>query len=330
MNSAPMAKAEQWIRSRNKFAWVTYCILHCLCFPLLLRGQTGDGQWIAFNRAGAPNSNLQCFTPNNVSVSGGNLVITTSSETASCSSFDLALATHHYTSGFVSMRTFNFLYGTLEVRAKFGGGARTGSWPIVWMEDASCQASDPTGTVDPCNGQEIDVAEILHGDFTHVNQQIHINDFTYNDGCTASTTDVSQNFHVYQLIWSAGSLVFKIDGTATCTINRPYVPSAPMYVKINNFVGSLGGAVDDSRLPWSTLVDYVKVTQGSNVIFNDDFNSSATVQPAPPTPASSYQPSHTLIPRALANWPLKVFIVCLLVGITITALKFCGPQRRVP
>jgi beta-glucanase (GH16 family) len=117
-----------------------------------------EGQWIAFNRAGAPNSDLQCFTANNVSVSGGNLVITSKAETARCSSLDLRTADYKYTSGFVSMRKFNFLYGTVEFRARFAGGANSGSWPAVWMADVSCQASDPTGTDDRCNGQEIDIA----------------------------------------------------------------------------------------------------------------------------------------------------------------------------
>jgi len=317
----------RWI----KLQWVTYCILCCLCFSLLLPAQTGaDGQWIAFNRAGAPNSDLQCFTPNNVSVSGGNLVIASRSEAATCSSFDLVSAAYRYTSGFVSMRTFNYLYGTLEVRAKFGGGTSTGSWPIIWMEDASCQASDPTGTDDHCNGQEIDVAEILNSDFAHVNQQIHVNDFAHNDGCTASAIDVSQNFHVYQLVWSAGSLVFKVDGASTCTINRSYVPSGPMFVKINNFVGNMGGAVNSSTLPWTTLVDYVKVTQGSAVIFNDDFNLDATVQSAQPAPPSSYHPSQAPISKALSHWSLRAFIICLAVVFVITAFMFCRPKRTAP
>ena len=78
------------------------------------------------------------------------------------------------------MRNFNFLYGTVEFRAKFGGGVGTGAWPTVWMEDASCQASDPTGTDERCNGQEIDIAEILNSDFTHINQQIHVDNFNHN------------------------------------------------------------------------------------------------------------------------------------------------------
>jgi len=232
-----------------------------------------SNQWIAFNRAGAPSSNLQCFTPNNVSVSGSNLVITTQLQSATCSSFDLSTATFNYTSGYVSMRNFNFLYGTVEFRAQFGGGANSGAWPAVWMEDVSCQASDPTGTDNSCNGQEIDVAEILHSDFSHVNQQIHVNNFNNNDGCTAAATDTSQNFHVYQMVWSPGSLVWKIDGTTTCTITQSYVPNAAMYLKIDMFMGgSAGGPVNNASLPWTTLVDYVKVTQGSTVVFFDDFH----------------------------------------------------------
>ena len=263
--------------------------------PAISSSQTDvKGQWLAFNRAGAfPNTHLQCFTPGNVSVANGNLVITTKLETATCASFDIAQAAHSYTSGYVSMRNFNFLYGTIEFRAKFGGGSGTGAWPIVWMYDAPCQASDPTGTDYPCAGQEIDIAEILNGDFAHVNEQVHLNDFKYNDGCTASARDVSQNFHVYQLVWSPGSLVFKIDGATTCTISRSYIPNVPMYVKINNFVGDSGGPVNNGSLPWTTLVDYIKVTQGSKVVFSDDFNLETTIQPASPAPPSSYRPPPT-------------------------------------
>jgi beta-glucanase (GH16 family) len=246
-------------------------LLTC-CLPAC--AQAGlDTKWIAFDRAGAPNSKWQCFAPQNISVSGGHLVIATRTETAKCSSFDLQPATYKYTSGFVSMRRFNFLYGTVEFRAKFGGGSNSGAWPAVWLSDVSCQSSDPTGTDERCNGQEIDVAEILDANFTQVNQQIHVNDLVHNDGCTASTSDASQNFHVYQLVWSPGLLVFGIDGATTCTIAKKFVPNAPMYLKVSMYVGGYGGPVKESSLPWTTLIDYVKVTQESTVVFEDDFNS---------------------------------------------------------
>jgi beta-glucanase (GH16 family) len=274
-------------------------LLSLLSFPVTGWAQAGlSDAWVAFNRAGAPITKLQCFTPGNVGVADGNLVITTRAQASSCSSFDLARARYRYTSGFVSMRRFNFLYGTVEFRAKFGGGENTGAWPIVWMQDASCEASDPSGTDNNCNGQEIDIAEILHGNFTAVNQEIHIDNFKHNDGCTAHTSDVSEYFHIYDLVWSPGSLVFKIDGRTTCTISESYVPNAPMYVKADTFVGSYGGPVDKKSLPWTTLIDYVKVTQGSRTVFFDDFNGKPALQSSPAVslkPLSPRQP-----PRAFA------------------------------
>jgi beta-glucanase (GH16 family) len=299
-------------------------VIAILWFPGSAHAQTGlNSQWIAFNRASAPDSNLQCFRPNNVTVLGGNLVITTKRELATCSSFDLSLAAYRYTSGWVSMRNFHFLYGTVEFRAKFGGGMSTGAWPVVWMADASCQGSDPTGTDDNCNGQEIDIAEILHSDFTHVNQQIHVENFSHNDGCHAPATDTSKNFHVYQLLWSAGLLVFRIDGATTCTITQRYVPDAPMYVKINNFVGKFGGPVNDRSLPWVTLVDYVKVTQSSKVIFEDAFDPKDADHPS-----VSNRPNNSLL-KVFWRWLPWALVICLVILISAIALSLRGSGSNV-
>ncbi len=173
----------------------------------------------------------------------------TKSETATCQSFDLKRATYRYTSGFVAMRSFRFLYGSVEVRAKFGGGNQSGAWPVVWLADGSCQASDPTGTDERCNEQEVDIAEILDGNFSQVNQQIHVDNLVHNDGCKPTAPDTSLDFHVYRLDWSKGMMIFKIDGKTTCTITKPYIPNAPMYLKITVFVGRYGGAINDKSLP---------------------------------------------------------------------------------
>jgi len=71
--------------------WVTQSMLvGLLAAPVVGQAQTGlDPKWIAYNRAGAPNSPLQCFTPANVAVTGGNLVLTTKAEQASCVSIDI-------------------------------------------------------------------------------------------------------------------------------------------------------------------------------------------------------------------------------------------------
>jgi len=257
-----------------------------------LRGwaQSGlDDQWIAFDRAGSPNSDLQCFRSSNVSERGGNLVLQTHRETASCESIDLKRATYEYTSSSVAMRSFRFLYGTVEFRAKFGGGNHSGSWPAVWMLDASCQASDPTGTDDRCNGQEIDIAEIMDGNFSQINEQIHVDGYSRHDGCEAPVWDASRNYHTYKLIWSPGSLVFKIDGSTTCKIEKPYVPNSPMYLKASVYVGKYGGRVNDQSLPWVTTIDYVKITRGKEVLFEDDFNGAV---PAGGSPSSGAKAPH--------------------------------------
>ena len=288
-------------------------------------------QWIAFNRAGAANSNLQCFKPSNVSVAGGYLILTTRVENASCSSIDLPLGTFPYTSAFVSMRTFHFLYGTVEFRAKFGGGDRTGAWPTVWMLDSSCQASDPTGTDDACNGQEIDVAEILDGNFRQVNQQIHVDNFAHNEGCSAPVSDASRNFHTYQLVWSPRSLVFKIDGRPTCTLRGEYIPKAAMYVKISVYAGKSGGSIRNESLPWKTLIDYVKVTQGSSVVFNDEFNSETTIEPAPyavvTPPTSSHRSVRSVIANAFEHWPAMVAVLSTTTVVALVAIRLRGPKR---
>lgn len=309
-------------RKPRAFLKVSLLLVVSVCLSFVAWAEPSlEAQWIAFSRAGAPNSNLQCFTPGNVEILDGSLVILTKVGSATCSSIDLSSATYNYTSGFVSMRSFNFLYGTVEFRAKFGGGSGTGAWPAVWMADASCQASDPTGTDERCNGQEIDIAEILNSDFTHVNQQIHVDNFAHNDGCKPLVSDTSQNFHTYQLIWSPGSLVFRIDGTATCTITRSYVPNTPMYVKISVFVGNYGGPVKNSSLPWKTQVEHVRVTQGSAVVFKDDFSLASAIQPGPAA-SNNASISTGLVQgemrRMLLTWLLPGLVVCvILVGVAI-------------
>ena len=304
-------------RARTRRLVWTILLLALFFFSRTASGQVeSPSQWLAFNRAGAPNSSLQCFMPGNITVLGGELMITTRKQSAVCSSYDLPSASHAYTSGFLAMRSFRFLYGTVVVRAKFGGGTGTGSWPVIWMLDAGCQASDPTGT-DDCNGQEIDIAEILKSDFTHVNQQIHVDNLAHNDGCIAATPDTSRNFHEYRLTWSPGSLVYAIDGMTTCIITRSYIPNAPMYLKISVHVGSYGGPVDDSSLPWTTLVDYVAVTQGSTVIFRDDFKSASTIMAGPESVNKASRASGFSLNRARATWLLSGLVLLFVAGAAV-------------
>jgi beta-glucanase (GH16 family) len=226
--------------------------------------------WVAFDRAGAPNSALQCYRPGNVTVKDSNLILTAQVETCTCASFDLASASYSYSSGYVAMNGFNFQYGEIEARIKFGGAQSSGCWPVFWMENANCQASDPTGTDDTCTGEEIDIAEILSSDYTLINQQMHVG--AHNDqNLQSGISDPAGTYHVYRLEWSAGQMIWKIDGATTFTVTQAYIPALPMYAKFMYNVGYQNGAVVNGSLSWQMMIDYVTVTQSGVTVFGDDF-----------------------------------------------------------
>ena len=211
--------------------------------------------WVALNRSGdASNGEVQCYLSSNAAVANGLLTLT--------SRVDSSCAGYSYTSAMVQWRSFNFLYGTIEVRAKLAGGT---TWPAIWLLGADCQQTNVTtaDNVPPCNwpypgSDEIDIAEVMGGNRTRINQQIHSS--LGHPGCSASTSDVSQNWHTYTLVWEPGKLTFQIDGTTTCVLTQA-VPSQPMFLMINTALGGHGGPVDPATLPQTSVVDYVRVSQ---------------------------------------------------------------------
>ena len=209
--------------------------------------------WAILDRQGdLSNSELQCYKPANQSVSGGFLMLTIKAQAVVCNSRSYA-----YTSSMVQWRSFNFRYGTIEVRAKMAGG--TGPWPAIWLLGANCQASNLSSADDsgPCvwpqpGSDEIDIAEILDNGRSQVNEQIHSG--SNNPGCKPTVSDTSLNYHVYRFEWGPGSAVWKIDGVQTCRVTSS-VPSTPMFLILN--VASHGTI---AGLPQVMTVDYVTVT----------------------------------------------------------------------
>ncbi len=216
-------------------------------------GSALSSSWVALDRPGdSSNSELGCYRPSNAAVGLGLLVLTSKVD-SSCTGF-------RYTSAMVQWRSFNFLYGTLEIRAKEAGGQ--GTWPALWLLGANCQqtnVTDPNICLWPQPGSdEIDITEILGSNHSNVNQGIFSSNG--NTSCTANTTDVSQNWHTYGLTWSAGKLVWTIDGATTCTKTGASVPSNPMFLMMNTAIGGFGGgSVNDATLPQTHAIDYVRV-----------------------------------------------------------------------
>jgi beta-glucanase (GH16 family) len=224
-----------------------------------------SSQWDVLDVHGdRSNNEPECYLPANTSESNGSLNETVEAKNATCpidsTNGGSGSLSSKYASGAVQMSGFNFTYGTVQFRAKFAGGS--GPWPAVWLLGTNCQ--QPTYlTTQTCNwpntgAQEVDLAEILQGDHVNVNEEVWLNGAT--PACQPTTTDVSQNWHVYGFAWSPSEVVFTIDGATTCTITSA-VPSTPMFMIIDTAVGASGGSIVKSTLPQTTSIDYVRVFQ---------------------------------------------------------------------
>ena len=91
---------------------------------------TLSADWTILNRPGdASNNELECYTPNNVAIVGGVLQLTAKAD-SSCQGYN-------YTSGAVQWTSFNYAYGTIEIRAKDGRGAGYVASAVVFRAQLS-------------------------------------------------------------------------------------------------------------------------------------------------------------------------------------------------
>jgi beta-glucanase (GH16 family) len=206
------------------------------------------------------NGELQWYLEDNVSVDDGLLALVVRQQPV-----EIEDSIYPYTSGMVTSGRYyaerdqpdrySFTYGYLEVSAKIPQGR--GLWPAIWLLPSN-HTSAP----------EIDVMEAL-GDATntlemhyHYRQQ----DQKLNVGKSLVTSDLSTAFHRYGVEWSSTGIRWYLDGREVWRIGHDVpIAAGPMYLLINLAVGGewAGSDIDESRLPASFLIDYVKVWQRS-------------------------------------------------------------------
>lgn len=238
--------------------------------------------WTVLNQQGdTSNDEQECYLPSQVGEAGGFLTETAAYAgagfacppgtpsnpecTGAC-----AAPTKYYESGDVQMKSVNFTYGTVVFRAEFPGAPHT-TWPAIWLLGAACQqptyltADGPDGgyncpwSSDAADSAEIDIAEGNTGSTTSMYENVYNSSAGVNQACTTPLTDYSSNFHTYELDWEPGSLVFKIDGTATrCGLTGGGVPSHPMFLIIDT--GIQTGSPVGTDLPQTMTVDYVHIS----------------------------------------------------------------------
>ena len=228
--------------------------------------QTGDGT--AEGIPGWGNNELQSYRADNVSVSGGNLIITARQESADGRT---------YTSGRINTAgILDITYGRVEASIHAPGGQ--GLWSAFWMLPTDSQYGTWAA------GGEIDIMEVFSRDpipfaqaALHYGMAWPLNTFTY---AKYENVDPADGFHVYALEWDEQELRWFVDGTHYYTVRRstywnyykdestnahvsggdsaPF--DRPFHLLLNLAVGgNLPGPPAPGALPDELLVDYVRV-----------------------------------------------------------------------
>jgi beta-glucanase (GH16 family) len=214
---------------------------------------TGAGGW--------GNNELEYYTnrTDNVSVSGGNLIITARRENYNGAG---------YTSGRIKTQGLKtFKYGKIEARIKLPSGQ--GLWPAFWMLGAEGM---PIKWPE-CG--EIDIMEHVNSDPDVVGTAHWDNNGHASWGCTTRdnywnnfSVDVTQ-FHVYAVEWSATAIKWYVDGTQymECDITNGKGGTEEFqknfFILLNLAVGGNWPGNPDNATPFpsSMYVDYVRVYQ---------------------------------------------------------------------
>jgi beta-glucanase (GH16 family) len=151
------------------------------------------------------NNELQYYRAENVSVSGGNLVITSLAESYGGAS---------YTSGKVTTKNKQtFLYGRIEMRAKIPTGG--GMWPAFWMmpQDDAYGGWAASG--------EIDIMEAANST-TSIGGTLHFggswpNNTSSGGSYSLGGTNFADDFHIYAVEWEPDEMRWYVDGVLYST-----------------------------------------------------------------------------------------------------------------
>ena len=226
--------------------------------------------------AGKVNDEDQAYTARhqNVRVESGVLILEAHQEAYQDAQYTSARV---HTKGLLDLQ-----YGQIEVRAKLPRGQ--GTWPAIWMLPSNpfkfattCDASVPEwqGNAD-CdawpNSGEIDIMEHVGFDPGVVHGTVHTKAYywaNWNQHKGSIVLPDFDQFHRYQLIWTADQITWLVDDIPYFSYVResqdwaawPF--SEPFHLILNLAMGGnwgrAGGPIDNRALPARMEVDYVRV-----------------------------------------------------------------------
>jgi beta-glucanase (GH16 family) len=225
------------------------------------------------------NNELQFYTrnrPENARVENGLLMIEARKENWRNPSYDpqrperswrFSREAADYTSAsLVTQGIAEWKYGRVEVRARLPRGK--GFWPAIWMLGSNREKAGW-----PACG-EIDIMENVGFDPDTICGTIHTAKYNHvkktQKGDKITILRPWEDFHVYAMEWDESRLDIFVDGRKYFSFSNERSGSEawpfdqPMYLILNvAFGGSWGGqqGIDDSALPQSMAIDYVRVFQ---------------------------------------------------------------------
>jgi beta-glucanase (GH16 family) len=239
------------------------------------------------------NNELQYYRAENVSVSGGNLVLTALAE---------SYGGYSFTSGKVHTRDkYSVLYGRIEMRAKIPTGG--GMWPAFWMmpQDAVYGEWAASG--------EIDIMEAANST-TSIGGTIHYggswpNNTSSGGSYSSGGINFADDFHIYAVEWEPDTIRWYVDHVLyhTETSDTWYTDAAPgnprapfdedFYIILNaavggNYTGCTDPGCISATFPQYYLIDYVRV-------YEDIPNDAPTVAITSPVTGSTLPEGDILI-----------------------------------
>jgi beta-glucanase (GH16 family) len=235
-------------------------------------GRKVDGQkWLPqrTDTSGYTDGKSSCFvdSPNNISVSNGELRLTSRKEAAPFNCTDpYGDYTTQYTSGMVSTwGLFSQAYGRFEVRARAWSAAVRGLQSALWLwpQDASKFGAWPTSG-------EIDIAEMYSNWADRAIPYVHYVPAAPDPNVTNTNCMITNlaTWHTYAVEWTPSSITVLYDGQ-TCLVDRwnPAAPltapepfNQPFIIALTQALGFGGNAFDPATtpLPATTEIDYVR------------------------------------------------------------------------
>ena len=212
---------------------------------------------------------LQCYTPQQVSVSGGSLILRAEARTETCPNSSPYGSTRNVTSGMVRSKGVTFSPGQRIVyRVKLSPNDETnqgGLWPSLW-------ASGWAGGGWPAGG-EWDGFEVMTAvDPTRTVFGLHyansLGSHAKSSKAVYGNDNFSAGWHVLEFDYGRdGVMTWRMDGvevvsqTNLDTIQGWPAPfdQAMTELKINLALGGNPGPLDDRALPATYEIDYVRI-----------------------------------------------------------------------